>query len=949
MATTPALLSFLPWVREGAAAALAIPDTLGANMRGAATLNAQLAVNGASPQAMALRLRGPADVIGLDVRQIVRMDPPPGTADFEPNYFPAIEFDRADFPWLFTPASADKQGRLRPWLCLVVVRVQAGVDLRAASVDPALPVLEINAPAVPADELPDLAECWAWAHAQVASGTSTPADVRGALTGRPEQSLSRLLCPRLLTAHTDYLACVVPTFELGMKVGLGLGLEIEEADLTAASGLKPAWSLAPTPPAAVRLPVYHHWRFRTGARGDFESMVRLLRARPAPAGFGTRPMDVSEPGFRTQPQGALQPGRTLALEGALEPLNQGAPPPGWTAAEGQAFQTALAGIVNAPGLAQTLQPDAEPLLAPPLYGQWHAARPTVTPGATPWLDELNLDPCHRAVAALGTRVVQEHQEALMAAAWDQAAELQAANQRLRQLQLSLAAGASLHARHFARLSDEAALRVSAPVHARLRAVTLPSGGGSSRTLVADVQASMLPPRAASAAMRRIGRARGPLTRRVAAQGGTRSMQASWIVQLNLPAMGSFVSAPWWDVASFNIVRERIAQPSSLAAFGSITADAVNGMRGRPVFRIAAEGQAVAVQGVTNVPPSDDSPTAHSFRQAAAKHLERVNPARLGILTAPAPSLQLAAVRSGLQAQLEPRRTLVALTQALVKSSANATPAVNPSATAPLPIDTVMAAPRFPQPMYEPLRDLSQDLLLPGLQDVLPNTVLGLQTNRRFIEAYMVGLNVEMARELLWRGFPTDQRGTCFDRFWAATSPAVPSDIAPLHQWGARRLGDTTAPAQSERFVMLLRSELLRRYPSALIYAAKAVVDANGVRMPSIAASDEASPIFRGSLPPDVSFFGFDVPVKQMVGAAGGGTGDGYFVIIQEQPGEPRFGLDDGTPRGAATHLRVAAGAPAGLPLNGLQWGFNAAHMAGIVRQQPMRVAIHASQFLPPTA
>ena len=55
----------------------------------------------------------------------------------------------------------------------------------------------------------------------------------------------------------------------------------------------------------------------------------------------------------------------------------------------------------------------------------------------------------------------------------------------------------------------------------------------------------------------------------------------------------------------------------------------------------------------------------------------------------------------------------------------------------------MAAPHFEQPMYEPLRDLSQDLLLPGLQTVLPDTVLGLKTNRRFVEAYMVGLNVEM--------------------------------------------------------------------------------------------------------------------------------------------------------------------------------------------------------------
>ena len=42
---------------------------------------------------------------------------------------------------------------------------------------------------------------------------------------------------------------------------------------------------------------------------------------------------------------------------------------------------------------------------------------------------------HRAVARLGTRVVQERQDELMASAWDQAAELRRVNQLLRQAQL----------------------------------------------------------------------------------------------------------------------------------------------------------------------------------------------------------------------------------------------------------------------------------------------------------------------------------------------------------------------------------------------------------------------------------------------------------------------------------------------------------------------------------
>ena len=47
----------------------------------------------------------------------------------------------------------------------------------------------------------------------------------------------------------------------------------------------------------------------------------------------------------------------------------------------------------------------------------------------------------------------------------------------------------------------------------------------------------------------------------------------------------------------------------------------------------------------------------------------------------------------------------------------------------------------------------------------PNTVSLLRTNRRFVEAFMAGLNHEFARELLWNEYPTDQRGSYFRQFW----------------------------------------------------------------------------------------------------------------------------------------------------------------------------------------
>jgi len=289
-----------------------------------------------------------------------------------------------------------------------------------------------------------------------------------------------------------------------------------------------------------------------------------------------------------------------------------------------------------------------------------------------------------------------------------------------------------------------------------------------------------------------------------------------------------------------------------------------------------------------------------------------------------------------------------------------------------PLDPVMEPPTFPQPMYEALRDLSQDYLLPGLEHVPPNTIQLLQTNAKFIESYMVGLNVEMGRELLWRDFPTDQRGTYFRQFWDTAAAGAPQalDIRdPLHLWGNRALG-TTAVVGGDKVVLLIRGELLRRYPNTVIYAVRAVGPA-GARTLSTLAADEVHPIFRGSLEPDITFVGFNLTPADVV------AGSGWFFVLQQQPTEPRFGLDDdpfgpgengvipplgtwndlnwahigSTPDAlkAITHLTLKKVVPAPKPSDSKEkgiWMRNSAHMAYITKQLPTRVAIHASEMLP---
>ncbi len=223
-----------------------------------------------------------------------------------------------------------------------------------------------------------------------------------------------------------------------------------------------------------------------------------------------------------------------------------------------------------------------------------------------------------------------------------------------------------------------------------------------------------------------------------------------------------------------------------------------------------------------------------------------------------------------------------------------------------PLEPVMAAPVIDAPMYEPLRDHSQDFLLPGLKDVQANTVSLIEENHAFIESYLLGANVEFGRVLLYAGFPTDQRVSSLRQFWdvrgyvpTPDDPTDPDslremlrDIPSIHLWsrgtalGENRNRQNLTPG---KVILLIRGRLLQRYPNAIIYAAEAIWDATkGER---ILGTAEKHPLFRGTLSPDVTFFGFDLTDDQARGSTDRSKPQGWWFVLQQQPSEPRFGLE----------------------------------------------------------
>ncbi len=214
------------------------------------------------------------------------------------------------------------------------------------------------------------------------------------------------------------------------------------------------------------------------------------------------------------------------------------------------------------------------------------------------------------------------------------------------------------------------------------------------------------------------------------------------------------------------------------------------------------------------------------------------------------------------------------------------------------VQPIMAAPVFTRPMYQALDEYSREWLLPGLATFSqPDLVTVLESNGPFIEGFLAGLSHEMGRELLWRGYPTDQRGTYFRRFWDATKDDLAQD---LHRFTPTSLGSHLRAELSGRVVLLVRGELIRRYPDALVLAMKADhMDPSG--HPVFPDNSHAPILFHGHLAPDMTLVGFDLTVDTIKAAA---PGAGWWFLIAEHPTAPRFGLREAASGG---HVRDPLG------------------------------------------
>lgn len=1011
--------SFLPWLRRGIANSIQAPAAGAAR----ATVQVSLTLTGEKPgggtESRAaqrdVELYGPGDLQGLHGSAVVRREPRVGTTNFEPNYLAFVEFYDEDLPWRYTPAPP-AGARLMPWLTLVVLAEDEFEDGTAGGKP--LPFVEFG----DGDVFPAADEQWAWAHVHVNCGLAggiVSDDAAAVLTqydavvgGNPDLAVSRLVCPRKLAPDTAYHAFVVPTFETGRLAGLGL----DPADAPAA--LHAAWQPYRDRAEPTRYCYYHRWAFRTGTVGDFESLVRLLKARPVDPRVGQRDMDVqaplpSLPGI-TDPAlgGVLRLGGALKVpEFVLDPTELVAAQKyeAWDTPFPHPFETALAALVElAEDYRLGVDSATDPVITPPLYGRWHALTDRLLQVTVPstdhaWVNRLNLDPRFRVAAGFGTAVVQDNQEEYMAAAWNQIGEVLEANRRIRLGQLAREVAGSLHRRHLAaQLAADPArvLALTAPVHARV----LHEGA----TVSHSVARSLVAAGPLGVAMRRQLRPGGRLVRAVADPALGRRLLADLAVGKVVAARPR--RAPTGVVTTQPLarrlvdLRERV--PWLLLNDGTQDQELVDRLPRLPNFRLTRFG----ADAPRFKKGERDSREGTRFKTGIGVNAEIFRASAEAGAEPDRPALDVGGFAGAVLAKIDPevtvpRRVLTGLQLPdRVRGRVLAT------------FREVLAYPEIDVPMYRPLVGRSAELFLPNLNLIEPNSITLLETNRRFIESYLVGLNHELARELLWREYPTDQQGSYFRQFWDPRSqlslPAETAaarrerlrDIPPLHQWqktsnlGTHNHRATVPGSDEEDVVLVIRGELLKRYPTAVIYAQRAVwtrkddgtIDLNAEReldelLPAELADPPRTklrmPMYDAKVDPDIYFFGFDLTEEDVLGddPTAPDPDPGWFFVIRERPGEPRFGLDisregqlnvwndlawDDVAPAPAARIPVGAGAPTlhlteptdpSLEEKVEQWGddkalhwgtdLTSSEIAYVLYQAPVLVAVHAQEML----
>jgi hypothetical protein len=968
--------AFLPHLRKGLTVFLTTPDG-GSETTSRSSVNIKLDVKGnKSDQEFVdkdIDLYGPADVVGIDPNSIVRTEPHDGSEDFLSNFLSFIEFYEEDFPWAynpFAPEGVTPNKKLRPWLTLAVLEFDEFDNINTKSTS--LGAIKIKNTAY---SLPNPNQLWAWAHTQVnavpgISGADNDysvdlSKIKSKLSQNPNSGVSRIICPRKLKPGVQYFGFLIPTFEVGRLAGLGE--DIGNQDFQEA-----AWE--ENQESEIVFPYYYRWSFKTSEGEDFKTLVMKLNPQVAHPSMGKRPMEISNTNypeldnlFIKEEDNLVQ--KTLLLEGVLAQVSEHNEPGLWDSEEAEEYKEVLKDFLH---LSETGSPD--PIITPEIYGKWHANSSELNPNGSGWLDVLNLDPRNRVAAGVGAEVVRKNQEFFMDLAWKRLGQLDEVNSVIITTRLCYGIASATEQHHFNTLATEEFIGIWSGSHSRFA----DTGTGKTVAFAIDNN-SPLSASVISADFRSCMR-----------PGGDLAVACNWdgsnfLANVNSQSVALVPDRPGTVSSQYAVSIDSILNATEKdSAFISVLPQLED-------FVLTTAGTSLSNNWTVAQGGSFDVSSVH-FNDATAVFVSNMESVEETIYLAEPvpPSINLTTVRADIAQGISTVTNFSTLINYRVASSPH-----SPQASI-LHRNEVMAYPAIDITAYEYLEKISPDFIIPNFDKVEPESITMLQLNNRFVNSFFVGMNHEMSREMLWRKYPTDMRGSYFRKFWKNTIPTGETDpvelnkyrdISPIHGWGLNDdLDDNRKPGvspTSKPLVMVIRGELIEQFPHVNIYAQQAqwnldTEDEIIATEPRIGASTKIDPIFYGYLEPDVMLVGFDLTEAEAKGTWGEEEiptklmDPGWFFVLEERAGDTRFGA--GMPVGTTgwnltpqewdllhwghianrmgesdineiNYIDIDITLASGNPTTNIVWSNNAANMGVIFCRNATKVLIHASNML----
>ncbi len=891
-------------------------------------------VNAATPPATGdaeFTLLAAGDVAALRAGAIKHMAPAPFTRDAETTKLVHVDLWEHDLPWRYTPLREENRPTLStpdnrvlpPWLVLLV---GTGEEIK---VDGNL-VTQVDDLVL---RLHNLAESHRWAHTQN-DGHSQIARILSPRGLEPNAESK----PAGLSMQHEYVAVLVPAFnEAGLPMWTVNGDSVARAFRQ--GGV---------------LPALHAWRFWTAEAGDFETLAAAL-TMPKAGDVGKATVHYR----RKVPAAGVDLNLAMEVRGAITSIQEPVPP--------DADQLAAI-MADVDGLNDEL----DETIGLPHYGRPWTPNPDDFDAG--WPHELTDDPRQRGVAGLGVWMGVEGQEALIAAAVQQAGALRQAGQLINHLALGLWTAGRLWDRRLP-TDTHARLHILGPMLARMTAA---DGGIALDRVTSD--SSPLPRAIFSSTGQRLLRDGSTQARHLA---GGRVDRAAALDAANQPA-------PLPDRAPdglphFDTVAREAGLPSLpelLELDDNWIAEAV-----AKLWQLVTEATQEYEQIYRDLVAHGDLQEIANMRQALGERLrddlrnvlqellaEQALPCegddiirRMGAVAHQADWEYYARVleNDGYRLHLH-----AALWREIRRCMARRIcPDLIANADLPIPdretfcadlVDTLPPPPRQEQtqvnlpvlaaaltnaldprnvdaparrricarlhgvdcnrltrpefaigidfPTWELLRQYDKEWLLPGVGALAKDTVIALETNPAFIDAFLVGINSQFLSEMRWRDLAADRMSTPLRMFWGQVNYATggrQADIEPLAEWAKapqKPIGDlshqTIQPddennGSGSRLVLLFRSDLFRRYPATLVYLVKPKqpngLDALLKQTPQLDHAEDGrggreffGPIFVGTITPEITFFTFDVTPTDL---------GQYWLVLDEPPAELRLRND----------------------------------------------------------